>query len=77
MEAPDRAVSKDAEQLSDAVPWDQLAGLAAFRAELPNLSGRKRGFPEIEISIGIVTAMLWWAASARSKPATTQSSAIP
>jgi hypothetical protein len=46
MEAPDRAVSKDAEQLSDAVPWDQLVGLAAFRAELPNLTGRKRGFPE-------------------------------
>jgi hypothetical protein len=31
---------KDAEQLGDAVPWDQLVGLAAFRAELPKLTGR-------------------------------------
>jgi class 3 adenylate cyclase len=34
---------------------DQLAGLAAFRAELPELTGLKRGFPEIDIRIGIAT----------------------
>jgi class 3 adenylate cyclase len=34
---------------------DQLAGFAAFRAELPDLIGLKRGFPEIAIRIGIAT----------------------
>ena len=34
---------------------DQLGGLAAFRAELPELTGLKRGFPEIDIRIGIAT----------------------
>jgi adenylate cyclase len=34
---------------------DQLAGFAAFRAELPDLIGLKRGFPEIDIRIGIAT----------------------
>src|SRR5712675_1837772 len=34
---------------------EQLAGLAAFRAELPDLTGLKRGFPEIDIRIGIAT----------------------
>jgi adenylate cyclase len=34
---------------------EQLAGLAAFRAELPDLAGIKRGFPEIDIRIGIAT----------------------
>jgi adenylate cyclase len=34
---------------------DQLAGLAAFRAELPELTGLKRGLPEIDIRIGIAT----------------------
>jgi class 3 adenylate cyclase len=33
---------------------DQLAGFASFRAELPDLIGLKRGFPEIDIRIGIV-----------------------
>jgi class 3 adenylate cyclase len=33
---------------------DQLAGLALFR-ELPDLIGLKRGFPEIDIRIGIAT----------------------
>ena len=32
---------------------DQLAGLAAFRAELPELTGLRRGFPEIDIRLGI------------------------
>ena len=34
---------------------DQLAGLAAFRSELPDLIGLKRGFPENGIRIGIAT----------------------
>jgi len=34
---------------------DQLGGLAAFRAELPELVGMKRGLPEIDIRIGIAT----------------------
>src|SRR5438477_3204119 len=34
---------------------DQVAGFAAFRAELPDLIGFKRGFPEIDIRIGIAT----------------------
>jgi class 3 adenylate cyclase len=34
---------------------DQLAGLAAFRAELPELTGLKRGLPEIDIRLGIAT----------------------
>ncbi len=34
---------------------DQLTGLAAFRAELPDLMGLKRGFPEIDLRIGIAT----------------------
>jgi adenylate cyclase len=34
---------------------DQLAGLATFRAELPDLIGLKRGFPENGIRIGIAT----------------------
>src|SRR5882757_5349727 len=34
---------------------DQLSGLAAFRAELPDLIGLKRGFPEIDMRIGIAT----------------------
>ena len=34
---------------------DQLTGLAAFRAELPDLMGLKRGFPEIDLRIGVAT----------------------
>jgi class 3 adenylate cyclase len=34
---------------------DQLAGIAGFRTELPDLIGFKRGFPDIEIRIGIAT----------------------
>jgi class 3 adenylate cyclase len=34
---------------------DQLAGLAAFRTELPELTGIKRGLPEIDMRIGIAT----------------------
>jgi class 3 adenylate cyclase len=34
---------------------DQIAGLAAFRGELPDLTGFKRGLPEFDIRIGIAT----------------------
>jgi class 3 adenylate cyclase len=34
---------------------DQLAGLAAFRAELPELTGFRRGYPEIDARIGVAT----------------------
>ncbi len=34
---------------------DQLAGLDAFRSELPELTGFKRGLPEIDLRIGIAT----------------------
>jgi adenylate cyclase len=34
---------------------DQLAGLALFRAELPELIGLRRGVPDIDIRIGIAT----------------------
>ncbi|MBV8120716.1 MAG: HAMP domain-containing protein, partial [Alphaproteobacteria bacterium] len=34
---------------------DQLAAIAPFRAELPDLTGLRRGFPEIDIRIGIAT----------------------
>ena len=33
----------------------QLAGLTAFRAELPELTGFRRGYPEIDACIGIAT----------------------
>jgi hypothetical protein len=36
------------------VPWHQLVGLAPFRAELPDLTGLKRG-PQIDSPIGITT----------------------
>jgi len=34
---------------------DQIDGLAALRAELPDLTGIKRGLPEIDMRIGIAT----------------------
>ena len=42
-------------QLACLAALDQIAGLAAFRAELPDLTGLRRGFPEIDIRIGIAT----------------------
>jgi hypothetical protein len=33
----------------------RLQALPTFRAELPDLSGMKRGFPEIDIRIDIAT----------------------
>ena len=34
---------------------DQLAGLALFRAELPELIGLRRGVPELDMRIGVAT----------------------
>lgn len=34
---------------------EQIARVAAFRAELPELTGLRRGFPEIDLRIGIAT----------------------
>ena len=34
---------------------DQLAGLALFRAELPELMGLRRGVPELDMRIGVAT----------------------
>src|SRR6516164_8473316 len=47
--------AEDQGRLACLAALDQLAGLAAFRAELPELTGLKRGFPEIDIRIGIAT----------------------
>jgi class 3 adenylate cyclase len=46
---------EDAEQLRDAVLSDKFAGVAAFRAECPDVSGRKRGSPEIDSRVGSAT----------------------
>src|SRR5437764_243943 len=56
---------------------DQVAGFAAFRAELPDLVGFKRRFLGHDIRIGIATGDVVVAASARTRPATTRSSGIP
>lgn len=42
-------------ELACRAALDQIAGLAAFRAELPDLIGFRRGFPEIDIRIGVAT----------------------
>ena len=34
---------------------EQLADLASFRAELPEITGLRRGFPEVDLRIGIAT----------------------
>jgi class 3 adenylate cyclase len=42
-------------RLSCLAALDQIAGVAAFRAELPDLIGFKRGLPDIDVRIGIAT----------------------
>ena len=46
---------RGASRLACLAALDQLATLAAFRAELPELTGLRRGLPEIDIRIGIAT----------------------
>ena len=42
-------------RLACCAALDQLGALVAFRAELPEVTGLKRGFPEIDLRIGIAT----------------------
>ncbi len=42
-------------RLACLAAFDQIDGLAALRAELPDLTGIKRGLPEIDMRIGIAT----------------------
>jgi hypothetical protein len=65
MEANDRAeIKKTLSSSAMRSPGVDLFGLAAFRAELPGL---KRGLPKSTHASRSSPAMLWWAASARSK----------
>jgi adenylate cyclase len=52
---PPFAGSEEHPGLACLAALDQLAGFAAFRAELPDLIGLRRGFPEIDVRIGIAT----------------------
>ena len=56
---------------------DQLAAFAQFRTELPELTGIRRGLPEIDVRIGIEPVRSSPAASARSTRAITRWSATP
>jgi adenylate cyclase len=52
---PPFTAAEEQGRLACLAALDQLAGLAAFRAELPELTGIKRGLPEIDIRVGIAT----------------------
>jgi adenylate cyclase len=47
--------TEDHSGLACLAALDQLASLVEFRAELPELTGLRRGFPEVDIRIGIAT----------------------
>jgi class 3 adenylate cyclase len=47
--------TEEQDRLACSAALDQLAAVVAFRAELPELVGLKRGLPEIDIRIGIAT----------------------
>ena len=47
--------SADHPGLACLTALDQLVSLAAFRTELPDVIGLRRGFPEIDVRIGIAT----------------------
>jgi len=47
--------AEDQGRLACLAALDQLVGFAAFRTELPELTGLKRGFPELDVRIGIAT----------------------
>jgi adenylate cyclase len=47
--------TEDHSGLACLAALDQLAGVVGFRAELPELTGLRRGFPEVDIRIGIAT----------------------
>jgi class 3 adenylate cyclase len=52
---PPFASSEEHPGLACLAALDQLAGLASFCAELPELMGLRRGVPDIDIRIGIAT----------------------
>ncbi len=52
---PPFTAAEEQGRLACLAALDQLAGLAAFRAEIPELTGIKRGLPDIDMRIGIAT----------------------
>jgi len=49
------AAAEDQARLACVAAIEQLAALPAFQEELPELTGVRRGFPQIQIRIGIAT----------------------
>jgi class 3 adenylate cyclase len=49
------AAADDQARLACVAAIEQLAALPAFQAELPELTGVRRGFPQIQIRVGIAT----------------------
>jgi len=47
--------TEDHSGLACLAALDQLAGVAGFRAELPELTGLRHGLPEVDIRIGVAT----------------------
>lgn len=52
---PPFAAAEDQARLACLTAVEQLAALPAFQAELPELTGVRRGFPQIAIRVGIAT----------------------
>lgn len=52
---PPFAAAEEQARLACIAAIEQLAALPAFQAELPDLTGMRRGFPKIAIRIGIAT----------------------
>lgn len=52
---PPFAAGEDEARLACLAAIEQLAALPAFQQELPDLTGVRRGFPQIQIRVGIAT----------------------
>jgi class 3 adenylate cyclase len=52
---PPSTSAEEQESLACLAALEQLTGLAAFQAELPELTGLKRGLSAIDICVGIAT----------------------
>src|SRR6516162_6842676 len=52
---PPFTAAEDHSGLACLAALDQLASVAGFRAELPEITGLRRGFPEVDIRIGVAT----------------------
>ena len=52
---PPFAAAEDQARLACVAAVQQLGALPAFQAELPELTGVRRGFPQIQIRVGIAT----------------------